>query len=343
MTEDRIFILFTNSKAVAGSRRAIICDLQRGNFDFIPNDLFKILSLHKNKNLKQIRNIYVGSESIIDDYFSFLVSNDYGFWGDLGDQILFPDLDMTWCTPSRITHSIIDIDEKSNHNFEDIFTELETIGCKDLQIRAYCEISISNLDRILSMLLNSRIKSIELITKYSELIYLEELQRLTMKHLRMRNLIIHSSPDDKLAVINKNGRGNIIYVSDRINAASHCGIIAPSTFVVNLPTFIESQKNNSCLNGKISIDVEGNIKNCPSMTKSFGFAGKDSLKDVSLKEEFQNAWYINKEQIEICRDCEFRYICTDCRAYLKDSSNPNSKPLKCAYDPYTAKWLNEKV
>jgi hypothetical protein len=40
----------------------------------------------------------------------------------------------------------------------------------------------------------------------------------------------------------------------------------------------------------------------------------------------------------VCKDCEFRYICTDCRAYLEDPYNEYSKPLKCGYDPYTGEW-----
>jgi hypothetical protein len=58
-------------------------------------------------------------------------------------------------------------------------------------------------------------------------------------------------------------------------------------------------------------------------------------------DNFKTLWSINKDSTLICRDCEFRYICTDCRAYLMDPDLINSKPLKCSYDPYLAKWLNE--
>jgi len=74
--------------------------------------------------------------------------------------------------------------------------------------------------------------------------------------------------------------------------------------------------------------------------KNYGNIEKLSLKEVSLREDFQKIWSINKDQIEICRDCEFRHICTDCRAFLKDSNNTYSKPLKCSYNPYTSKWIN---
>ena len=60
------------------------------------------------------------------------------------------------------------------------------------------------------------------------------------------------------------------------------------------------------------------------------------LDDVCKMDEFRMLWNINKDKIDVCKDCEFRYICTDCRAYIKDKRDIYSKPLKCNYDPYTA-------
>jgi radical SAM protein with 4Fe4S-binding SPASM domain len=54
--------------------------------------------------------------------------------------------------------------------------------------------------------------------------------------------------------------------------------------------------------------------------------------------DFKKYWSITKDQINVCKDCEFRYICTDCRAYTTNIDNDYSKPLKCSYDPYKGKW-----
>ncbi|MCG8412356.1 MAG: hypothetical protein MI739_13845, partial [Bacteroidales bacterium] len=66
-----------------------------------------------------------------------------------------------------------------------------------------------------------------------------------------------------------------------------------------------------------------------------------SLLDVVNSKEFQFYWNISKDQIEVCKDCEFRYICSDCRAYTKNS-NVYSQPAKCTYNPYIAKWEGEE-
>ena len=47
------------------------------------------------------------------------------------------------------------------------------------------------------------------------------------------------------------------------------------------------------------------------------------------------------DKIIVCKDCEFRYICTDCRIFIKDNNNIYSQPLHCNYNPYIAKWEGE--
>jgi SPASM domain peptide maturase of grasp-with-spasm system len=102
--------------------------------------------------------------------------------------------------------------------------------------------------------------------------------------------------------------------------------------------YSEARLFNGCLNRKISIDATGQIRNCPSMSKSFGFADEQRLAAVLEDADFLAAGRIRKDDIEVCRECEFRYICSDCRAYIEDPTNQLSKPLKCGYDPTTGVW-----
>jgi SPASM domain peptide maturase of grasp-with-spasm system len=101
---------------------------------------------------------------------------------------------------------------------------------------------------------------------------------------------------------------------------------------------MENYLYNGCLNKKISIDENGEIKNCPSMKKSFGNILKTSIVEVAKKDKFRELWKINKRQIKVCMNCEYRCICTDCRAFLSNPNDLFSKPAKYYYDPYTLKW-----
>jgi SPASM domain peptide maturase of grasp-with-spasm system len=106
--------------------------------------------------------------------------------------------------------------------------------------------------------------------------------------------------------------------------------------------YSEAIQFNTCLNCKASIDTDGEIKNCPSMKKSFGNYREVSLLEIVKKPEFKKLWTVKKDDIEVCRDCEFRYICTDCRVFIKNLDNIFSQPLYCTYNPYIARWKGEE-
>jgi len=74
------------------------------------------------------------------------------------------------------------------------------------------------------------------------------------------------------------------------------------------------------------------------MSKSYGNIKDTSLEEALNKKGFKDLWNINKDKIKVCQDCEFRHICTDCRAYIENPNDIYSKPLKCGYDPYTSTW-----
>ena len=74
------------------------------------------------------------------------------------------------------------------------------------------------------------------------------------------------------------------------------------------------------------------------MSDSFGNIRNTTLAEAIEILGFKKYWNITKDSITKCKDCEFRYICTDCRAYITVPEDMYSDPLKCGYDPYTCKW-----
>ena len=130
------FKLFANCIPVKGFRRSIICDLQRNQFDFIPNDLFNILEELKTKEYFKIKEpLNLEDKETLDEYFDFLIKKEYGFWCSEQELKYFPELDRSFETPSIITNAIIDVDSIALHDFQNIYCQLNDLGCKDLQIR----------------------------------------------------------------------------------------------------------------------------------------------------------------------------------------------------------------
>jgi radical SAM protein with 4Fe4S-binding SPASM domain len=78
------------------------------------------------------------------------------------------------------------------------------------------------------------------------------------------------------------------------------------------------------------------------MSRSFGNIKNTTLMQVIENEDFKKLWYISKDKIDVCKDCEFRHICTDCRCFIKDPNNIYSQPAKCPYNPYICKWQGEE-
>ena len=78
------------------------------------------------------------------------------------------------------------------------------------------------------------------------------------------------------------------------------------------------------------------------MKESYGNIRHTTLREALEHPGFKKYWNITKDQIEVCKECEFRYICTDCRAFLKSKEDLYSKPLKCSYDPKKMEWNDPK-
>jgi len=60
-------------------------------------------------------------------------------------------------------------------------------------------------------------------------------------------------------------------------------------------------------------------------------------------EKIQSYWYLTKDKVEKCKECELRYFCIDCRELAQRESNGNvyaSNP-NCKYDPNTGVWQDD--
>lgn len=330
------FKLFECCIPVRGQNRSVICDLQREAVYFIPNALFEILTQYSFFNIKEIKNKFNNQSSdVIDEYFEFLESHELIFFCPKKALKYFPKIDLTWDTPLSLTNAILDIDDISKYNFKLITEEFDKLGVLALQIRLYNYKDLSFIEKILILFFDSRLRSIEIIMDYYGNLSYEMLQELCSKYPRITYIFIMSAPFEKLYSF----QGKQIQFSmQSFKNLTNCGVINSNLFSINIETFTEAQKHNTCLNRKISIDTEGYIRNCPSMKEHYGNIKDTTLQEALQHPDFKKYWFVNKDQISVCKDCEFRYICTDCRAYIENPEDMYSKPLKCGYNPYTCEW-----
>ncbi|MDD5638877.1 MAG: SPASM domain-containing protein [Candidatus Pacebacteria bacterium] len=107
--------------------------------------------------------------------------------------------------------------------------------------------------------------------------------------------------------------------------------------VDNLLVLIQkAHYGHNCFSEKICVTASGDILPC-IMERNIvlGNILEKSLEEIIYSEESKELRNITKDKIEVCRDCEYRYCCFDCRIKAK---NFYDKPSDCLYDPYTGKW-----
>lgn len=334
----KFLILYPTCQITHGAIRSTISDLEKNDFHYIPNDLADVIDHLRTTEYDVFLNTLGSADKMtIEGYKDFLLKNDLAFFTDRTD--FFPGINLQFFPTSKIANAILDWNGESKYDIFFAIAELNRFHCKHLQLRFYSEYTLEKLGSLLEHIQNTDILSVDIFYKYKG-DALQKLKKFMNGWVKIKLLVVHSAPFSKIFILNQknsytSNMGNFAYTTEIIDSEQNCGCISQSYFTVNLNCFSESQQFNTCLKNKLSIDVFGKIKNCPTILKEYGELHHTSFEDVLNNPDFQSYGNIKKDQIEVCKDCEHRHFCTDCRGFVTQNYD---KPQKCSYDPYTAKW-----
>lgn len=348
--DSRTFMLYADCVLVRGAARSAIYDLGRNKIVSFSTAFYElILQLNGQTLGEAVEQLKLKREhERMKELVDYLIEHEMGTF--VADASRFPKVTLKRDDSIEIHNAIVDV-RTVKHDFARIFTELDSVGCEFVQIRAYSNIlSLDDLYVIAGHARHKSIRSIEILLPYSATSYPDESMKEFIANSRIvAKLVIHGAPGDRILAISDNplvGSANdraVYFIEQRIDSASQCGQITSRT--ITLPStqlFVDLLHNNGCLRGKISIDEDGHVKNCPSFPDNFGRFGREPLSDLIERSQFRRMWGVTKDHIKVCRDCEFRYACTDCRAYVQEPGDIYSKPANCAYDPYSGRWIDAK-
>lgn len=147
----------------------------------------------------------------------------------------------------------------------------------------------------------------------------------------------------KIDLIRPSGRGcNIELIPVRLSEKHK--FRKASFSKCTLEIFRRVKYGHNCFSKEICITASGDVFPCiMERSVSFGNVFNHSLNQILESQIAKRIRNLVKDNIEVCRDCEYRYCCFDCRPKAKGaSSNDNfyAKPTECLYNPYSGKWKN---
>ncbi len=334
-------ILFADCIPVRGSRKSVISDLTRSKTYMIPNSLYDlIIQLSENPIDKVKGTIPESQYPVFEQYIKFLEDRELVFYTSHPER--FPALKEQYEEPFEISNAIVRVDTSQGEALmETTLEQLEQLRCKHLQIILEQALSIVELEAIAAKITDYQFRSVELDVPYHESFTDESCMPILKNNRKIQNLVLYNAKEDR-CVTQANfrtleGMSNLFYITSGAQDLN-CGQIHRNLFLSSMEFVMESKLKNNCLNRKVSVDSQGVIRNCPSMSESFGNITETSISEAIEKPGFKKLWDITKDKVNVCKDCEFRYVCTDCRAYVEDPADIHSKPLKCGYDPYKGEW-----
>jgi len=339
-----VFKLFANCIPVKGYSRSAIYDLERQEYKFIPNILHDILKKHEGESIDYIKEYYSGNDSYIDKYFTFLDENDYIFYCDKKDVYNFPPLNLNWDYPAHISNAIIQIYSEINIDLKKVFFELSDLGCKNYIMHFEKQFELSFISEIIDKLKGLPIRTVDIYMPCALGVEdsINELLCLCNENIIINNIILYNSNLNKCIQSNSKVRGNIFFSTlEKINY----NIISQKSFAVNTEMFTEAQKHNTFFNRKAIISSLGYVKNSILKdTYKWELNDNTSISRIVKSEKFKKNWFICKDKIDICLDCEYRYMCVDARDPIQLENNfyTFNNDIQCPYNPYIAKWQGQE-
>lgn len=141
-------------------------------------------------------------------------------------------------------------------------------------------------------------------------------------------------PPSRRDFIRLSGNANLKLYDDKLLKER---IITEESFEFeNLKERLDIVYNENCFSTHLYIGSDMEVYPCPMERRvSHGNLRGNHLKDL-LKPSILN---FSKDEVEGCKDCEYRYLCIDCRP---DSISGDfyEKPWYCTYNPYDGTWMD---
>lgn len=233
--------------------------------------------------------------------------------------------------------------------FFDIIDTINKIGCEELYLTGgdltlnldftkkivnYCQGKVDKIVLISSYKHNFK-KLLTLLGDNTFLILQVDLDSLTKEICVHENIIYlvvvpEDCEDDFFSSISSFDKR---HMADFLIKNKNTNINLDMNYEFNLDNFFNNLEFHPCLGKTLFVSSKGNVYPCPL----FRFQKWGNIQGSFLnflnnnKEKIYNFWTKNLDSIAGCQCCEFRYICSDCRAIEEYILNESNKKFLCSY------------
>lgn len=325
---------FQDCRLVKGFNRSSIYDFSRKRYSYITS---KQASWYEEIDGWSVARLKEKCERNKDfnEFVNWLFSQEYIFTCSEEEYRRFPPVPEKWYHPSQISNMLLYRSSKSNFNINNLIKDFEKVGLQ------YVQIILEDSQDLTSVL--TLIKSLSLIsTKSIEVIAKEDVSDFFIEHAidlantQITNVTITNSSAFKICRRSDSIPFNIIYITNDFTETLTPSSPDPLYFTVDIRLYMESRFYNNFYNKKLVVDSGDNILNRVG-GEVIGKLQKGELEKVMASKSFIKYWKIGKDSIEVCKDCEHRYMCVDSRVPVY-SKGRWVFMSECRYNPYSSEW-----
>ncbi len=318
---------------VNGFLRTAVYDLQTGGYEFAMRELVRETTLR------------LPSPEVLSPLLAqrlIFQNNGNVKFGPLNDE--------PFDFPSLVSNAIVEINKDTE--FRKVIDFFESVNCRSIQfiLPVRDELLSSNMEDLINCIYKSSIQHCEIVM--SNRLFQETEAMLDTEHFPELNLVMVYGTDRREFVPPTHTRNGILYIGNEVTHGANQHKKNPEFFVVNSSFYVEALNHNVYYNRKLYLDVDGTVRNGPLSPIILGNLYLDGFDftAVMARPEFMELWNIKKDDISVCSQCEFRYMCMDARipeAHSDAFSLPGEKrdrrahwyhPTECNYNPYIARW-----
>jgi radical SAM protein with 4Fe4S-binding SPASM domain len=110
-------------------------------------------------------------------------------------------------------------------------------------------------------------------------------------------------------------------------------------FVADRVAYEHNRRWNPCWAGKLAVSSTGDVMPCVmGRSEVVGNVHEETLGEILAIPRLHYLWGLTKDHVAVCQDCEYRYVCGDCRPLAAGAGDLHGVIPRCTYHPQTGDW-----